>query len=733
MPSVRPLRGLGCVVAILVWLAMPFRVAAVDPIIGTPIPDEPLGTSMDLPASGGISFDLDGDGVRELITLGEAADARGLTGVRAWWVDANGAATQSNEIHVRRAASVDELLTGRGAAGIDRDEMIAVRTSEPSRLFTARRGGEDVPLVAAIGTPSDAPVPCCLTIWQIVSAGGHAIELRQVADTRQLGQQLMPADFDGDGTDEIFVNEGPIDPGDGQTPLTMEASILRWNGERFTRRTLQIGSLAACCPAPRDVGDTDGFPGEEVIVVGSDTDGSAAMVRVSVRDGEPVVETADIGQVDTARVLDLAQGPGIVTSDGFSGMYLWSWARDQQPVQEATRITGGAPLAVFGTGERTRLMIGTPGSVASILVLPGDLGGGAGPSVIFGRDLRAGAFAGGELGTQPLFSGLVPDGLPGMPDAFYYSGTIVQPVADPDALADSTPGPLLIGVQPLGRVGPDGSWEALLGNYTDQGFFQPFVPLYVDLQMVAAAGQLRLVGVGDLTSIEVNGGNLEPTFYGAAPDPETSRYGLIVGDEAVVAEIHGPPGTTVNWQSRGTGGDDVIGPSGSIQLQLLEPAGPDAPNGSGATAQIWAVTPGGHAYSGTWRIRVFREPPDLSVAAPDGVIQLNQTISGRTDPGVAVTVNGAPAFVDARGSFSAPVTAGILPTEFRVVATDPVGNVSVRVVTLVWPLDYRKLPFVPLAVVITIIAGAFLYLRKPDTGPRRQAPDDDATFEEIGG
>ena len=66
-------------------------------------------------------------------------------------------------------------------------------------------------------------------------------------------------------------------------------------------------------------------------------------------------------------------------------------------------------------------------------------------------------------------------------------------------------------------------------------------------------------------------------------------------------------------------------------------------------------------------------------------------------------------------------------------ATDPVDNATTRVVSVLWPLDYRRLPFVPIAVVITVIAGLFLYLRRPEAKPGRRVTEDDATFEEIGG
>jgi hypothetical protein len=89
--------------------------------------------------------------------------------------------------------------------------------------------------------------------------------------------------------------------------------------------------------------------------------------------------------------------------------------------------------------------------------------------------------------------------------------------------------------------------------------------------------------------------------------------------------------------------------------------------------------------------------------------------------------------VAANGFFEASVNAGILPTEFRVVSLDPVGNRTERVVTVIWPVDYRQLPFVPIAVLLTIAAALALFLRRPDTGPSRRTPDDGATFEEIGG
>jgi len=737
MPLVRPPRSVAAsasiMAALLALLAAPLPASATDPIPGVPLPSEALGDSASLPASAGITFDLDGDGVKELVTIGAAADAQGRSAVSAWWVSADGSATQSNEVRLRRAASVDELLTGRGSAGIDREEMIAVRTSEPSRLFTARRNGADVVFVAGIGTPSDQPVACCLTIWEVQLTSAHTIDLTLVADTRQLALQIIPVDYEADGTDELFVNEGPVDVGDSTDRVNgpMEASVLHWNGERFIRQALRITALAHCCPVPMDAGETDGLPGEEVLLVGSDFDGLTEVVRMTVRDGQPFYESANIDDASFARAVTLGQGPRLLTTDGFSTLHRYSWARDQEPVEEAQRLAYGIPLAVFGSGERTRLMIGSQGIVGSVLVLPGDLGGGAGPSVMFGRDTRSGAFTGIE-NVGPLFSGALPDGLPGIPDAYVFSGELVRPLANPNLLAASQPAPLLVGLRPLGRVGPRGYWEALLDNFGTDVFFAPAHGTFIDMQYASFSGPLRFVGVDELSHGEVNDGILVPTFHGAALDRDHSNS-MLVGNEAVRAEVQGPPGTEVFWRSRGTTGREVIGPSGSAQWEVMPAAGPNAEDGTTAIPTISAFTPAGHAYSGTWRIRVFRQPPNLSVAAPPGLVQLDSTVSGRTEPGASVTVNGVPATVSPTGAFSAPVAAGILPTEFRVVATDPLGNEATQVVSVVWPLDYRRLPFVPLAVVITVIAGAVLYLRKPDATPGPRSSDDDATFEEIGG
>jgi hypothetical protein len=725
---------LALVAGALLTVAVAVPAGAVEPIAGVPIPDEPPAIELAEVATGALAFDLDGDGVNEL--LGVVADdaAQGLLAVQAWWVADDGSVERSNQVRARRSASVDEILAGRGRLGIDRDDMIAVRVDEPARLVVVRRDGRDVVLLATMGTETDQDVQCCFTVWELTMAERGQIDLRLVADPQRIGVEFVPVDVDGDGTDELLVTEGPLTDGGGDL---LDVSLLRWTGERFARDGFTIPLVASCCAAILDVGETDGQPGEEVLLTGPSPDLATGLHRVSSRDGVPHVERAEIGEVAAARAVDLPSGPAIVVADGFSSLYTWSWSSDQEPERLAFRTTGGAPVAVFGSGDESRVFVSPSVPPGSVLALPSDLGGGVGPTTTFGRDTRAGSFSaafGGDTDFDPPpFFGVLPDGAPGAPNAYAFAGSWVAPDPDPEVVATATRMALLPGLEPLGRVGNDGEWMALLSNFGPVEFFGfPIVRPQLDMLRSREIGRLALVATASVFEPEADLGRLFPTWTGVAPDPGRP-FNFIVGNDPVDAEIHAPPGTLVRWKTRGGGGVAEALPNGLVRIRLLEAAGTSAPDGSGTTASIALLTPAGHAYSGTWRISVYRQPPDLGIRDDPALIDFSPTLSGQTIPGSTLTVNGKQAPVAEDGSFAIPVDVGVLPTELRVVVVDPVGNRTERVVSRVWPFDYRKLPFVPIAVLLTIAAGAVLFLRKPDAGPRRRTPDDGSTFEEIGG
>lgn len=732
----RRLLGPGAAAVLLLGLAPP--ASAVEPIVGTPIPDEDVHTLSDLPVTDAITYDLDGDGVRELVAVIGREDGQGLAAIQAWWVNADGVEAETNAVPLRRAASVDELLSGRGRLGIDRDDMIAVRMNEPAKLFSVTRDGTPVLLVAAIGTDNEFEIPCCYTVWEVV-VSGTTLDLRLVASTSRQGSEAVSADLDADGTDELVINEGAT-----SGASTSRAGILRWDGQRFTRTGLTILPADMCCASIVDVGDTDGLPGEEVLLVVPDEDGGNALLRVSMRAGAPYLERVSLGNtpfgpgVASARIVPLRGADAIVTSDGFLTLYQWSWPADEKPEQIGLRTGGGAVLAVLGTGSQTRLVIAGGVPPGSVSILGADIANS--PLIALGRDTRPGAFGGTAAFTDasppPVepFYGLVPGGLPDAPDAFVFAGQLVRAVADPDVMAEAQAIALLPGVEPIGIVGPADAWMGLVDNFD---VFAPYQPNGSQSPKVATTtnggrlGTLRLAPTNSVLQPERRAGDLEPTFHGVAPDPERPGV-MIVGNDAVTADVVGPRGTQVWWTSHGIESSTEIGTDGQAHLLLVAAAGPEAPDGSGATVSVWAITPGGHAYSGIWRIRVFRKPPTLALQDGDELVNFSPTVTGQTDPGVSVTVNGIAADVRPDGSFEAPVEVGITPADVRVVATDPVGNQSEKVVSLVWPIDYRRLPFIPIAVLLTVVAGLLLFLRKPESGPSRRSPEDGASFEEIG-
>jgi hypothetical protein len=725
-----------CLALLTCLLIAPAPAAAIDPIPGTPLPAEPQAPVLPF-VTDAIAFDLDGDGSRELVLVTGSEDDPGLAAVQAWYLEdvelGASAAEPGNAVPLRRSPSGDELLSGVGRARIDEDGMIAAELDDPARFLHANRDGREILLVATLGTEGQFGGPCCLTIWEVAD-DDRALELRLVAATQRYADKLIAADMDADGTDELLVTEGPqgVDP-------VLDGSLLRWNGARYESTGFTIPGLSGCCARFMDAGETDGAPGAEVLLsgplIGPSGNAPTGLHRLSLRNGAPFIERAAIGEVLAARALSFDTGPAVVTSTAFLTLTLWSWPRDGEAERQVARTTGGFPATVFGTGSETRILVRTGDPPTSVNVLPGDLGGGAGPSIVFGQDTRPGAFVTTwqSAGADPLtpFFGVIPGGLPGDPDVYVFGGRLVRPVSDPDTLAEVASIALLPGLEPIGTVGPGGAWIALMSASSESTGLD-FPASRGALLSARSPVEIRLAATASLMEPEANGAHLAPSFFGVAPDPDHPG-GLIVGNEAASAEITGPPGTYVWWVTRGDSGQTTIGADGVAQIRLLEPAGPNAPDGSGATARIWAVTPAGHGYHGTWRIRVFRQAPSLTFIADDVLVEFSPTVSGRTVPGATVTIDGRPVELAPDGSFEASVDAGILPTELRVVAVDPVGNRTERVVTVIWPLDYRRLPFVPMAVLLTVGAAAVLFLRRPDTGPSRRTPDDGATFEEIGG
>jgi hypothetical protein len=316
----------------------------------------------------------------------------------------------------------------------------------------------------------------------------------------------------------------------------------------------------------------------------------------------------------------------------------------------------GFPLAVLGSGPRTVIVIGYEPNPASVHALAGDLASG----VTFGADARAGVAAAvaqsDPRGFNALFSGTIPGGLPGAPEAYVFSGLLIQP----DRI---TSGGEPVSVQPIallpdrsleGTVGPEAGWMTSLASSPSGASEGPPQGPVVDLMFVAVPVPLELTTTASILAPEAELGVLQPTLTGVAPDPE--RPGdLIVGSEAVDVMIEGPLGSRIWWERGGAYRETSISADGTARIRLLEPASSDASEGSTISHSVTLVTPAGHAYHGSWRIRVYRQPPDLGMDEEVPLIDFAPAVTGRTLPGSTITVNGQSGEVEADGSFSEPV------------------------------------------------------------------------------
>lgn len=704
-------------------------VLALDPIPGTPLPAEPPVTVLSGQVTEALAVDLDGDGVREVVAALASEDRPGLTAIQAWWVAADGTVQSNNEVRIRRSATFDDRIALGNGIRIDEEGMTGIRVSEPTHLFTVRRAGREVALAATIGTNPDLTIPCCLTIWEVTAAGGGEIGLDLVAETNEYASQLAVADLDGDGTDELVTTETAPD---AEADEDLVLGLLRWNGTRYDHSQHAFRGGLGCCAFMLETGDSDGVPGDEVLFNGGMTE--PLLARLSLRAGSLVLEEAAV-LTFMASVLHLPSGPAVLTAGDDTTLQLWSWLRDEPPQMLTERLhRSGVPLAVLGSGAQTAVVVGRGPSPDSVFVMTGELGGGT----ILASDGRTGVAASVALfdprSQSSPYSGRIPGGVPGVSEAYVFSGLMVQPGAN---VLDGGPGlvkpiALLPDRSLEGTVGRDAAWMATLAAPPTEGE-QMTDDRVVNLLLTTLPAALELIFTESMLTPEADFGVLEPTLIGVAPDPE--RPGdLLVGSEAVDVEIEGPPGSRIWWSRGGTTHETSISADGVARIRLLEPAAPDADEGNAFSPSVTLVTPSGHAYHRSWRIRIYRQPPDLGMDEEVPLIDFAPAVSGRTLPGSSILVNGQTSEVGPDGSFSVPIQVGVVPTEVRIVVIDVVGNRTERIVTRVWPLDYRQLPWVPIAVLIVLSAGVVLWMREPEGRPgARRTQEDESTFEEIGG
>jgi hypothetical protein len=666
------------------------------------VPEEPGVVVLpdDEPTLQAAAADLDADGAPEVVRLVGPDGGPLLAEV---WRESTGSWTL--------AATPAVAVPGEGGQA----EIAYVR--RPVRLLVRQVDGRD--RVTLLRQPEfadpDDPRECCLLLDDLVLADGE-LRLARVAEPGATADAVHVIDLDGDGTDELLATYSldPLD--DASTPT--EARVYRWNGARFgppTTTNLPVGSGSTAFV----LGDSDDVPGDEAAFISRSAGGE--LFRVSLDPGDRLMAEGSGLFVDEAMAVPLnGRRRGLAVVGSGIGLTTISWPRGAEPsIATPTQIDGERLIGVVDIG-------GTPSLLAHLrdrnevyaLDLP-DLAGET--AVEIASSAASVALAGGPLRAYvgPLPGG----GSDGRPSVIVGGRLVPAPrLSDPAAATGAFPGG-----RPIGLVGRDREWLAI------QHGALPLPPLDpaggpLDPPIVHPGAAVTIAPLVLAATPEGNGGDYEPVTSGGVPLPDgtvgVSRGGLIV---AVLA----PPGSRVYVSATETRGPivpEVVGESGALDVAV--PPG-EATTEDPADATLTVATPAGHAYIGTWSMRILDDAPTITATPETPFGSGRVTIAGRTAPYATVEVAGVAVPVDEDGAFSTGVDLPPWPTEVTLVARDPIGHESRLVVSGVGLFDYRSLPWTPIALVVLAAIATALVLRVPKPRLAPRPAGDDAILEEM--
>jgi hypothetical protein len=705
-----------CLALACLLLAPMAVVRGADPPVPIPIPGEPGARFLDGSAFGGIVADLDGDGARELVRLVPKSDSPGVLAIDAWRVNGDGSWQSLGEAPLTRAASVNEIVSERPA---QRNPMRPVGVAEPARFLIWNDGARERLLVATIAASLE-PVACCLTVWEVDEpSAGAPIALRLLLSTQGNATSILSLDLDGDPADELFVTQQPDTRGPNDVPVR----AYDWNGSAF--RESRSSLVAPPGWQAFASGDTDGRPGGEVLISSDpiDNGGGAVLNRFWLTHGQLEMESWAVRARGAIASFDAGDGPQIVIVPAEIGVTLVvRWPAGGAIEYESGASDVGRLLGVLGRGPSTRILIDAHDGGSGFRITGPHLEAVPVPSAV----VAAAALQ--RNGLDP-YVGELPGGLSGSA-AYIANGQLIdqQPPSSVLRPLAMTAIATLPGISPLGALGPDESWMALFHGRVDTSrnggaLAAPARP---------AADSISVALTTTVLSPESHSGELRPGFSGAVSLAAGGDQ-LAIGRSPFTAALSGPPGAFAVSATSGLTGGSGAGTTttpfrdGAAQLTITPPSGEHR-----FSLRISVVTPAGHGYTGTWRVDLLDDKPPLSVDTPLAPFSLDVPVSGSTRPGAQLTIDGGPVAVSADGSFAADVSAGLIPRDVHLVATDPVGNVTTHVLSVVGFVDYRRLPWIPVVVALTVAAAIILFLRAPRPRPEpARAPDDDARLEEI--
>jgi hypothetical protein len=674
------------------------------------VPDEPGAIVLpdSLPTLQAVAADLDGDGAPEVVRLvGRGGEQ---LWVEAWREGPDGwSLAAPPTIAVQGVAGQAELAYAR------RPVRMLVRQADGSQRITLVRQPD-------FSEPDD-PRECCLLLDDIVLAGA-TLRIDRVADPGGIADAVHVIDLDGDGTDELLATYS-LDPLNDASTSTV-ARVYRWAGRRFappTSTDLPVGSGSS----PFILGDSDGVPGDEAAFIS--TAARDVLFRVSLgSDDTLVVERGGLA-VSDATAVPLGRGRGIAVQVA-GGVQVREWPSGGslgEPVAEAL-LSDGSFLGVVEILDEPRLLVRQSDPEAlHVLGLPG-LTPPRGNAIT-----RSPAAAALDAGPLSAFVGPLPGGGIDGKAAVVYAGRLLPSDDLPDAPFATRQAALfatLAGADPVGLVGRDRAWLALrqspahAAGLDDPGGGRLVPPIFVPGSRVSIA-PFDLV-----RRAEANAGRVEPRLEGATP---IGAQELAIGPSGIIAEVAAPPGSRVYLPDPDpsvVGSALTVDADGRLRVTVSPPSG--VTQNVRYRLSLHVLTPAGHGYVANWPVRILARPPELDAALATRLGSADVTLTGRTAAYVSLTVDGRAVPIDDDGHFSTAIPLPPWPTSVTLVARDPAGNESVLTLSGVGIVDYRGVPWGPVALVLVAVAVAgVLVLRvpRPRTAPGPMA--DDGVLEEL--
>jgi hypothetical protein len=733
-------RGGLLVGAMSLAIAVPLAPPLVPELAAEELPVTDRVITLPEPSRGAIVGDIDGDGVREVVRV--VREAAGSLAAEAWRHDED-VWRSLGRVGLRRGAVVDELDKGFG----DALDMVPLLVNEPARLVAWDRDGRERVLIATLGHPDPGP-PCCLTLFELELDPDGRLALRLMPGPVGYGfggaTDVRAVDLDLDGTDELVVTdslrsqEAPADRRAGRVPGTRAIRVLRWDDPRFS-----IAEPAAPLPVsvawPQGVVDIDGVPGEELIYSVQTRTGSSALLRLR---GAPDAPSVDLAESDAFAYPVIVPGAAtdvLPVGDQFARHRLLRWPAGRAPTTSEEVLDERFALFVtMGRGDATRHLVDP--QVPSSRGVPFDSLRVLGPRFeeldrIAGSsralhilELTGPAAPFSDVRTPWPYVGPLPGGDEQGHAAYIFLGRLAS--AGPEGLTvrDCS---LLVDALPVGLAGVDRDW--LVAASGEQ--FQDFAARGGGDLYPADGMTLRLIPSPLWADPDAAGAlSAEAAVRGVqlvAATSDRADEGLIyAGEEGFTVAVTASAGSRVLVVSQNRVLDATADESG---LQTVEISTPRSESIRQFPVTLLVVTDAGEASVREWQVRVLTDAPELSAREATTLFALSARITGKVSQPATVLIDGEPAAVAADGAFSVEVNAPPWPRPVRVEAVDPLGRSSIEVVSVVGVIDYRDWPWVAIVALLTVAAGAVLYLRAgslqraPTTSVEREI----ATLEEI--